>query len=470
MEKYIIYIYLLFIFILLLLIQLSSSIIIFPVGTIKEDKDGNTNPDDNSYNYKNFINDYFTQLTYINMSIGNSPKEIKIILTYQESGFKIKNESECINYKGKEEININAFSDIKLKNELNCDNINFDLITSIFGQYINYKNYKEEICGIIGFRKDRYDPKIYNIKNNIITNFYSKGYIKETEWMLKYTSKESGLLIFGSDNLNDLIPNFNIENLIKTNAIVKESNYNWAFDIQKIICINTTKDNYNDTYIIHKESTKAEINNDISLIQGSYNYYSFIEKNYFEKYIQKKICTKYIYTKNEYNQFFIFECDKKDFNEKYLKDFPKLCFYSFLGNAKFEFDYKDLFTETKYKYFFNVIFSVYNVDYWIFGRLFLRKYLIIINPEDKIIKLYLDNNKNNKTNVENKKEGEKNSKLSFKQIIFIMLFISFGFLCFYFGRKFRRERRKKANELIDEYDYNSNNIKNEDKVINYNNY
>jgi len=288
--------------------------------------------------------------------------------------------------------------------------------------------------------------------------------------MLKYTSKESGLLIFGSDNLNDLIPNFNIENLIKTNAIVKESNYNWAFDIQKIICINTTKDNYNDTYIIHKESTKAEINNDISLIQGSYNYYSFIEKNYFEKYIQKKICTKYIYTKNEYNQFFIFECDKKDFNEKDLKDFPKLCFYSFLGNAKFEFDYKDLFTETKYKYFFNVIFSVYNVDYWIFGRLFLRKYLIIINPEDKIIKLYLDNNKNNKTNVENKKEGEKNSKLSFKQIIFIMLFISFGFLCFYFGRKFRRERRKKANELIDEYDYNSNNIKNEDKVINYNNY
>ena len=114
MGKYIIFINLLFI-LNLLLIQSSSSIIVFPFGIIKEDKNDKKNPDDISYNYKNFINDYFTQLIYINMSIGNPPKEIKIILTYQESGFKIKNISECINYKGKEEININAFSDIQLQ-------------------------------------------------------------------------------------------------------------------------------------------------------------------------------------------------------------------------------------------------------------------------------------------------------------------------------------------------------------------
>ena len=96
--------------------------------------------------------------------------------------------------------------------------------------------------------------------------------------MLKYTSKESGLLIFGSDKLNDLIPNFNYENIFKTNAITKESNYNWSFDINKIICVNITKDNYDITYTINKEITLTEINKDISLIQGNYHYYDFIEK------------------------------------------------------------------------------------------------------------------------------------------------------------------------------------------------
>ena len=451
-----------------ILLKLTSSIVVFPFSIIKEDIGEKTNSDDISYNYKNFINDYFTQFLYINMSIGNPLNEIKIILTYQESGFKIKNDPNCIDYNKKEEININTFTDLKLKNKINYDNINFDLINSIYG--ININNYKELICGIIGFKKNRYDPKKYNIKNDIINNFYLKGYINENEWMLKYISDESGFLIFGANNLNDLIINYKPENVYKTNIIVKESNYNWAFDIQKIICVNTTKGNDNDTYIINKDITKAEINNDFSLIQGNYNYYSFILNNYFEKYIEKKICSKFIWNKNEYSQYFIFECNKKDFNEKDLKSFPKLRFYSFLGNVQFEFDYKDLFKETKHKYFFNVIFSVYNVDYWTFGKIFLRKYLIIINSEDKIIKVYIDNNSTNITNIEIKRQKEKNNKISVKQIIIILLFISFGFLCFYFGRKFRRERKKKANELIDEYDYNSNNIKNENKIINYNNY
>ena len=446
----------LFLFYFLLLIKLSSSAIVFPFEVLKEEKNGKINSDDTSYNYKHFINDYFNQLIYINISIGNQPKELKTLITYQECDFKIRNVSECINHNNNI-IDINTYTDINSKNKKSCENINIELYKNNFG--ITDKNYF--ICGMIGFKMDIYSKKCKEEKN-IIHNFYSKGYITNKGWILKYTSKEKGLFILGSNDLKDIIPNYNSENLFKTNSLVSESNF-WTFELQKVVCINYTNDNDNTSFTLNKEPTKAQINNDLSLIQGSYSYYSFIEKNYFKKYIDNKICTKNVWRKNEISQYFVFECNKKDFNEKDLKSFPKLVFIGFSGNVKFEFDYKEMFSETKYKYFFNIIFSIYNQDFWIFGKIFLRKYLTIVNPGERTIKVYLDLNKNenNKTNnVEIKKEEEKvkNNKINIKTIFLIILFLCFGFLCFYIGKKVRRERRKKAYELFDDYDYNSDKI------------
>ena len=477
MEKYLIKINMIIILNLLLLFKLSISLIIFPFEIAKE-KSENINSDDINYNYKNFIKDYFTQMIYTNISIGSPSRKIKTLLTYDDNGFKIRNISECTNYDKNEETNIIAFSDTNLKRKENYENINFILFNSVYIYNINLKNYNDLICGIIGLKINKYKYNdIFGVKNDILENFYKKRYINESEWLLKYTSNERGLLIFGTDNLNDLIPNFNPDNLFRMKATISEGNYNWGFEIQKVICINKSKEENNITYIYNKGIIKSEINNDFSLIQGNYDYYNYIQKNFFKKYIEKKICSKNIFTKNEYSQYFVFECDKEGFNETDLLDFPLLCFYDFNDDIKFIFDYKDLFTESKYKFFFNIIFSVYNTDYWVFGKIFLKKYLIIINSEDKLIKVYLDKNKNNNTdnNIEIQKEAEKNdnnNKITFKHIILIGLFITFGFICFYFGRKLRRERKKKANELIDEYDYkpNHDDNKNENKIINYNNY
>ena len=123
---------------LILLIKLSSSMIVFPFTIINEEKNTNINPDDIAYNYKNFINDHFTQLIYINMSIDNPLKEIKTIITYQESGFKMRNKSECINNNKIEETNINVFNNINLKSKINIDKINFNMIISKFSSEINF--------------------------------------------------------------------------------------------------------------------------------------------------------------------------------------------------------------------------------------------------------------------------------------------------------------------------------------------
>ena len=281
---------------LILLIKLSSSMIIFPFTIINEEKNININPDDITYNYKNFINDHFTQLIYINMSIDNPLKEIKTIITYQESGFKMRNKSECINNNKIEETNINVFNNINLKSKINIDKINFNMIISKFSSEVNFDNYKSIICGVIGFRIDIYQDS-YEVKNDITKNFNLKGYTNENEWLLKYTSNENGFLIFGLDNLKEIIPNYNKENLYKIKALINKGNYNWAFDIQKVVCINKTKDKYNNEYIINKETVKAEINNDFSLIHGNYKYYLFIKSNFLINISKKKFVIKILLIK-----------------------------------------------------------------------------------------------------------------------------------------------------------------------------
>ena len=59
---------------------------------------------------------------------------------------------------------------------------------------------------------------------------------------------------------------------------------------------------------------------------------------------------------------------------KEIEKFPNLIFISFQAEGKFDFNNKELFTETKYKYFFNIIFSIYKLEYWVLGKPFLRKY------------------------------------------------------------------------------------------------
>ena len=464
---------------IILLLNLSFSYIIFPFSTIKENKNEymNINPDVFSYNYKNFFDDNFNELIYINMTLGDPNYEIKVTLTYEDCNFKIRNISDCINYNiySSQQININTYTDINLNSKQNFEKINF----SLYNSYTSNNDKNGLICGSMGFQLIKY---IKDKKYNILNNLYSKGYIKKSSWLLKYTAKDSGFLILGTNDLEEIIPNYNLNNLYTTKAVIEGVSFYWTFNIQKVISIipNSTN-NQNETFVINDEIVNAQINNDFNFIQGNYKYYEFIEKYYFKKYLDKKICMKTFWYKNKYSEYFVYECIKKDLNKSDLMNFPLLILLSFDANVKLEFDYKDLFTETKYKIFFNVIFSVYNSDNWILGKIFLKKYLIIINSEENLIKIYLDDNKeiigndnstaNNTNNIAIKKDGEKNNKINWKTILIILLFIPFGLLCFYFGRKIRRERRKKANELIDEYEYDSNkeNNKKENGVINYHN-
>ena len=455
----------LFIYIIILF-QISLCIIVFPFKSIQNDKNGDVNQDKEEYNYTHFMNDYFNQLNYISMEIGTPPQQLKIILTYQDCGFKIGKSKSCINYTNylskynrnissefnytkyytlpytefgadgnSAEDSIYAFSDLNLKNYYKYKNIGFYL-----GSDTN-----DSLCGIIGFKRDNDEMSECNKINNIIKSFKSKYIIPNYQWSLKYTSGNEGLFILGGD-LNDIISNIEVEKIYITNSVISNNNF-WAFNIQKVICTVN-----NNNYIVDKEVKRVEINNDLGLIQGSVSYNEYIETNFFKEYFDKNICKKYMWYLNTYFQYFVIECDKTKFTEKDINNFPNLEIIAYNSDIKFNFGSKELFTETKYKYFFNIIFPIYKIEYWVLGKLFLKKYLTVIDQEQKTLKIYAG--KDDPINGNNLEEDNNSGKIIILVVISFILVIVFWTICYFLGKNLNKIKKKRANELKDDdYDY-----------------
>ena len=174
-----------------------------------------------------------------------------------------------------------------------------------------------------------------------------------------------------------------------------------------------------------------------NVIYGTREYLYFVNDTYFESYLQYKECWFEVASDQFNNKFDYYVCNK-EFKPSF---FPNLTFISKDFNASFVFTYRDLFIEKNNNYYFLVIFNqkrdtIYN---WVLGKQFLEKYPFVFDQERKIIGYY--------TQVLPKK---------FNWKIFILIFVVC--LVFIFGMIFgysliKKPRKKRANELLDDYDY-----------------
>lgn len=445
--------------------NLSLSMVVLPFKTSYVNRNGNIDQNSKEYNSTHFMNDYFIRLLYTTIKMGNPEQEIKVLITYEDCGYKIGLAKRCIyedsyylshydksiskdfNYTDVYPYHINEFgedswsaedsihlyTDMKLKKYEYFKKLGFYL-----GSDTN-----QPLCGIIGLTMNEYQT--YCPKLSFITNLKSRDIIDNQKWIIKYTSDDEGLLIIGT-NMKDIISKFDENKLFPVYSRKVAGTYPWSFDIDKIII----GDNLDE---LTSKEMWIEIISDFSFLIGNSGYLKFIE-NYLEEEFEKGICSKNKY-KIEFpeSEYYNIECDKEKISEEMIKNFPSLTFVSKQLGTTIYFDGKQLFTETKYKYFFNVIFPVYGGSLWIFGQLFLKNYPVMINLDQNLIEIYKDKEDNNE-----KKDTKKftASQLSLLIILIIVLVAITGVVSYFLGKYLNKMRKKKANELNDdEYDYTS---------------
>ena len=176
----------------------------------------------------------------------------------------------------------------------------------------------------------------------------------------------------------------------------------------------------------------------------------------FNQFFKEKICEKYI---PEY-QLSTVGCKKKQFLEKTnnLKNLPSLTFHVKQNNLNITFTPNDLFRIEGDDIYFLIAHHSYKDSQCYVGTIFLKKYHTIFDVDSKQIKIL----KNIK--IGNDKQKGNGIKIFF--IIFLSILFSgiiFGFVGLKYGKKIYQARKKKANELDDNYDYMQYNAKNDVK-------
>ena len=442
---------------LIIWLNLSLCMIVLPFKTVYVNKNGQINQDSKEYNSTHFMNDFFNASLYTTLEMGNPPQKIKVILSYQDCGFKIGNAKRCINdNEYLSQYNKNKSTDfcytdlypISIYNEYGFDSRSHSAEDSIyFYKDLKQKKYEsikkvdfylgddtdDPICGVIGFKTDRGEFYCPNI--SFISTLKARKTIDNYNWIIKYNSKNEGLIAIGA-NMNDVISNFN-ENYVYR-VYTKFPTSSWSFAIDEMII-------GNDDVSYTGKDKWIELNNDFSFLVGNLDYRKYIHENYFDDLIKDKKCSENLWY-YEYSYYFnIIECDKEKLEKKFIDQFPSITFINKELGTEIIFEGKELFTETKYKYFFNVMFAQYGAGYWVFGKLFFRKYSVMINTNQFIIQIY------NNTSVKKKSNFLKYFLLVSGNVVLLVIA---GVLCYFLGKNLNQLRKKKANELEDDdYDY-----------------
>ena len=124
-------------------------------------------------------------------------------------------------------------------------------------------------------------------------------------------------------------------------------------------------------------------------------------------------------------------------------------------NEIFSFNLEELFIEVGRTLYFSIIFDEYQMYGWKLGNIFFEKYPLVFSLDNKAIGYY-------NQNLENmNKASNKTIYILIGLILLLLIILFIGFRRYNILKKLI-PRKLMANELLDDYSYNSNNINNED--------
>jgi len=319
-----------------------------------------------------------------------------------------------------------------------------------------YENY-----GIIGLKLDFYKyfpaPEFAKTFKDIKSHtFYLKFNDDKINGFIN--SNNSGYFIVGEEITDDINEKKNIK-YTKAKERLTEINWDLAFD--DII----SKSKENETIEYRPEYKHAELYVNFPYILGTRVYEDFINEVFFRELFREKACNKILNINGEEYSGYICNSTSDIFIENVNNKFPDLIFEHKELGEKFILTGKDLFTYNMYNksdtyVYFLILFPQLKDRFhpmsWILGIPFFKKYILSFNYDNKMIGYYKrDNNAFDSFFSRYKKE-------IIISLFFIFAIISSFFLGMFTQKKLSKDQRKnKAYELKDNFEYNGKNSNND---------
>lgn len=453
-----------------------------------------------NYSSTNFINDFFTNNLLVEIRLGTPIQDIYSVLNPSSSCFtfieKMKsnniNKNQISKYTPKKSLtfllnkntkgmtaeDLFLFKDENNKNILKNIHIPFSLDLDL-GEI----NEETEFIGELGLNskfglKDRKCP-------NFMSELKKKKNIKEKIFSLVYNYETEGYLFIGNSLYNIDANKYKKNNFFKINVNRDKNGVKWNIIFDKVYIHdsflegNSTLSNKSNGGKIYLNAKQVNIKIDQKIIIGTSEYKKMIDNLYFNKLIKSNICKYEIIPFNSRN-YYIYSCTAllfATFETSYPDDdyyqepvyhylhFPSLIFQSYTLRYSFELKYEQLFQLLGERFYFMVIFDSdeenRNSQEWTIGEQFIKKHTFSFGVDRKSILFYNEKQFNDKFEENDIFEGaneidilsKRDNKNIFIIIILIVGAICFSILSFYLGIKIRERRKKRANELRDEYEY-----------------
>lgn len=317
-----------------------------------------------------------------------------------------------------------AFDYIKVYNDKNIEKENnYQFLKMNFRHSYDKNRNISFACGKVGLLVPK-NNLYMETKSNFINQIHHTFGKVDYSFSIQYNHKdniddmEDGILIIGEESMEKKI-NPDIMPIYPTPKGYG-GNLEWEFEINQIFIGDKILESENEDFDILIKST-------IDGIQIPYFFYQELNSLFFNKCYSNQIC-QYEQVNNLY---IVISCDSDKFSIKNVESFPDINFFKYKIGFNFTFSGKDLFIKKGNKYFFKMVtYSQSHLKSFYFGRLFLKKYKVILNSDSKT--MYFFDNKKNINMIENN-DGNNFALKCFSYIFIGSLFLVIG-LCF--GRRY----------------------------------
>ena len=388
----------------------------------------------NKFRIYNFTNDFLKQYHFFDETKSGTFLPLNYTLEAYYKAYYASSSNESISF----------YKDIHLEDKKLENNITFHLI----------KNVEDNITGEIGL--NIYDPNYENF-NSFLKVLRTHELIDNYNWYFDFDSpwSKDGKLIIGSLPHEDYKNRYSDDDLVYVECSANYFVIYWEMEFDKIYSNNLTyktnsidvkSDNDGKAYF----ENKVEFKFDSNLIFGTIKYEKYLSFILNDLIEGKKCFNDTMIGDSEYSKFKFYYCkNEKSIKDKLYNIIPIIYFYSYKFNHTLELTTDEILKEKGGYIYILILFDGVSSK-WKLGNIFSLKYKFVFNPDTKQIGLY--KNIKNANNIDSK-----DYSFIFKIILIIVLSLLLILLGFILGKKiYGLKRKKRANELNDDYDYASN--------------